>query len=193
MENTLKSLSPSELAEQAFGRRVRALRAAAGITQADLADKMTHLGVSMRQGMIAKLERGARPTSVGEIAVLANVLGVPPSSLLVPEDALPQDVATILDMRMNAIQTASLLQELISQGQQIMERIEMKREQLRATVSLFDKTLAIVTENHGADWLASQGIDNISLAAQNPLFVELGAYGDSDGPVDEYVKSKLRA
>jgi len=147
----------------------------------------------MRQGMIAKLERGARPTSVGEITVLANVLGVPPSSLLVSEDALPQDVATVLDMRMDAIHAAASLQELISQGQRINERIALQRKVLQSSVRLFDKTLAIVTENHGAKWLTTQGLDNISLAAQNPLFVELGAYGDSDGPVDEYVKSQLRA
>jgi transcriptional regulator with XRE-family HTH domain len=191
MENNQQPSTLSDLAEQAFGRRVRALRVSAGMTQADLAEKMTHLGVNMRQGMIAKLERGARPTPVGEVTVLANVLDVSPSALLVSEDALPREITTLLDLRMNAVNTAAYLQELIAQSEQIQERIEMKRDQLRSTVKLFDKTLAIVTENHGAEWLASQGLENVSLA-RSPLFVELGAYGDSDGPDDEYVKSQLR-
>jgi hypothetical protein len=113
--------------------------------------------------------------------------------LLVSEESVPKEITTLLDMRMNATQLAGSLQGLLEQREQLERRISETLALLRSSVRLFDKTLAIVVENHGAEWVANQGFENVSLAAQDALFVQLGAYGDEDGPIDEYVQSQLRA
>lgn len=190
--NAVRGQTRGELAEQAFGRNVRTMRVASGMTQADLAEKMTLAGANMRQGMIAKMERGARPTSVAEVATLAAILGVPPSALLATDESVPKDVTTLLDMRMNALQEAGALQGLLTERERLEERIALKRSRLASSVALFDKTLAIVVENRGADWVREQGLLAAPLADQDEVFVVLGGYGEGTGPTDEYVLSQLR-
>ncbi|MFK4295006.1 hypothetical protein ABH924_000138 [Arthrobacter sp. GAS37] len=142
--------------------------------------------------MIAKLERGARPTSVGEISVLSTALAVPAATLLSTDEMIPSDVTVLLEMRRSAVQVANALEDLIEQSRHISEGIDIKRALLVSSVSLYDKTLAIVSENRGVDWLASQGMDNTPLAGQDPRFVALGAYGENPGPEDEYVLAHLK-
>lgn len=63
--------------EQMFGVRVKDLRTARGWTQDDLAKRMTSAGYQMHQTTVAKMESGARPTNVGEVAALAAIFGIP--------------------------------------------------------------------------------------------------------------------
>lgn len=70
--------------EVVFGQQVRALRRAAGATQADIAAAMTAVGWRLESGQVAKLERAERPVNVGEMLALADVLGVAPSQLISP-------------------------------------------------------------------------------------------------------------
>lgn len=82
MENLPPASELARVAEERFGERIRELRQAAGISQADLARRMTASGFNMHQTQIAKIEKGTRSTPVGELTALAAVLGVPPSGLL---------------------------------------------------------------------------------------------------------------
>lgn len=56
------------------------------MTQEVLADCLSEAGFPFTQTMIAKLERGARPTPVEEAIAIANLLETPLLSLLRPED-----------------------------------------------------------------------------------------------------------
>ena len=62
----------------AIGRNIRAARNAAGLTQEQTAER---LRISLLH--FGRLERGERPASLEQIAHIAHVLGVRPSSLLV--------------------------------------------------------------------------------------------------------------
>lgn len=68
------------------GARVRSLRAGRDWTQGDLAKRMATAGYPMHQTTVAKMESGARPTTVNEVAALAFIFGVPPSALLSDDD-----------------------------------------------------------------------------------------------------------
>ncbi|MFP3600116.1 helix-turn-helix domain-containing protein, partial [Chryseobacterium sp. SIMBA_029] len=60
-----------------FGAAVRATRGSRGLTQEALAGRVSDFGINMTQTMIAKLERGDRPTPISEAAVIARILDVP--------------------------------------------------------------------------------------------------------------------
>lgn len=148
MENIGSIGHMSRRAEEAFGRRVRALRAAAGVTQAELADKVSHAGMSMTQGMIAKLERGARPTSVGELAVLGQVFGVAPAELL-EDDKLPPDVARLAELRLRAVAAEAEVVELATRCEQAEAALEAGREKLRGALRLYDEGVrGIIRADH---------------------------------------------
>jgi transcriptional regulator with XRE-family HTH domain len=121
-----------------FGRRVRALRLAHGLTQGELADYMTAAGHQMHQTTIAKLESASRPTNVGEIRAIASILGVPLAALL--DYTAEQTELAGLTARLAAI-TAEQLQleqrlaklntEFASteaQRRELLQRIEDERE-----------------------------------------------------------------
>lgn len=81
MENDGASDFGRQLA-QTFGVRVRSLRSELGWTQEFLAQMMTAYGYPMHQSTVAKMEAGARPTSVEELGTLAMILRVPAGALL---------------------------------------------------------------------------------------------------------------
>lgn len=63
------------LADQVFARQLRAIRQAAGLTQQQLADRVSEAGARMHRSGIAKIEAGDRVVSVGEALQLAAALG----------------------------------------------------------------------------------------------------------------------
>ncbi|MFC4903453.1 helix-turn-helix domain-containing protein [Kocuria oceani] len=69
-------------ARLAFGAALREHRTRAGLTQDALASLATRRGAPVTQTMVAKVERGARPTPVEEVLAFARALGVPASALL---------------------------------------------------------------------------------------------------------------
>lgn len=82
MENILEnelSEDREQVLKQAtikFGRRVKQLRQNAGLTQKELADRLTQWGRSFHQTTVAKLEAGTRPTTMEELIPLSVALGV---------------------------------------------------------------------------------------------------------------------
>lgn len=80
MENEEKNLA--DLAKRTFGESVRRYRLANQWTQEGLAKALTANGINATQTMVAKIERGDRPTSIGEAAVIAASFGIPVQSLL---------------------------------------------------------------------------------------------------------------
>lgn len=59
------------------GVAIKDLRTRLGLTQADLAERLTDAGYPTQRATVAKMENGARPTSVEEVAAVAAVLDVP--------------------------------------------------------------------------------------------------------------------
>jgi transcriptional regulator with XRE-family HTH domain len=65
-----------DLPDAIFARRLRTVRQSAGLTQLQLADRMSAAGDKMHRSAIAKIESGDRVVSVGEAVQIAGVLGV---------------------------------------------------------------------------------------------------------------------
>ncbi|MFD5472927.1 helix-turn-helix domain-containing protein [Streptomyces sp. NPDC127105] len=87
MEHTTEALSPVDV----IRARVKELRGRSGMTAADLAERLTELGVKWNRSIVANFEGGRRPTvSVVEWLALAQVLNVAPVHLLVPTDVPPE-------------------------------------------------------------------------------------------------------
>ena len=80
----MPTIEPSiaDLARRTFGESVKKYRLANDWTQDALARAITANGVNATQTMIAKIERGDRPTSISEAAVIAATFGTPVQSLL---------------------------------------------------------------------------------------------------------------
>lgn len=74
------STDPGAKWREVFGENVRMAREAVGLTQSQLAAKLEH--VAMTRDKIAKIERGTRPTPVGEAYELARALDVPLDELM---------------------------------------------------------------------------------------------------------------
>lgn len=74
-----------------LGRHVREIRTSKGWRQSDLAAFMTTLGRPMSQQTVTSLERGERPTSVGDLLVLAMVFDVSIAELVEPLEPGRQD------------------------------------------------------------------------------------------------------
>jgi len=147
-----------EVAERAFGARVRELRMALGVTQAELASRMTDMGYGMSQTMVAKMERGVRPTSVGELAVLGDILGVSLADLLAGE-SLPPEIARINEARLRVYSKAAAVQEHRRELERASTSLEVQRVGLEGSVRVFNEALAAARNEHGDEWLSSWGID----------------------------------
>lgn len=74
--------TPPDSVDAVFARRLRDVRGIAGLTQQQLADRMTAAGYKMFRSQIGKIENGDRPVTVGEATVLAAALGVELTELL---------------------------------------------------------------------------------------------------------------
>jgi transcriptional regulator with XRE-family HTH domain len=98
---------------ETFGSNVRQLRAGLALTQTELSVLLRHHGVNLSQTMIAKLERGDRPTTVEEVAALARCLDVTVDALFERDEesrqlqeasAAYQNLITVIE---EAVMTAS--------------------------------------------------------------------------------------
>lgn len=77
-----KETNVADLARRTFGESVRKYRLANEWTQDTLARNVTANGINATQTMIAKIERGDRPTSISEAAVIAATFNIPVQALL---------------------------------------------------------------------------------------------------------------
>jgi len=62
---------------QQLGKNVARMRAAAGLSQTELADRLTNWGLSFQQQTVLKVEKGTRPVRAEELYALSVILRVP--------------------------------------------------------------------------------------------------------------------
>jgi transcriptional regulator with XRE-family HTH domain len=74
-----------------FGTNLRAVREARRMTQGQLAERMTALGVPLQLNLISRTEKGTRTPDLPEILALALALDVTPNRLLLTADARADD------------------------------------------------------------------------------------------------------
>lgn len=78
---------PSVLSDSIFARRLREVRRQAGVTQQQLALRMTEVGHKLHRSAVAKIELGERPVTIGEAVQFAGILGVPLMELVTDRGA----------------------------------------------------------------------------------------------------------
>jgi transcriptional regulator with XRE-family HTH domain len=78
---------PSDLSDSIFSRRLREVRQQAGVTQQQLASRMTEVGHKLHRSAVAKIELGERPVTIGEAVQFAGILGVPLMELVTDRGA----------------------------------------------------------------------------------------------------------
>src|SRR5580700_10570206 len=71
--------------DQNIAANVRAYREAGGLSQEELAQRMTDRGFGFSQATIWKIESGQRPVKLSEAAALANALGILSLSFLLDD------------------------------------------------------------------------------------------------------------
>lgn len=92
----------SENISKFLGHKIRQLRATKGMTQGDLAEKLTErTGKAFKVATVSRLEAGTRPTPLTEIYLLAEILEIPTTFLLPPksiEDRILAPIAIQLEL-----------------------------------------------------------------------------------------------
>lgn len=119
-----------------FGVTVRNIRKLRGWSQEELARQLSEIGVTMHQTTVAKMENGARPTSVDELVLVARVLGVRPADLTPPEDPDRENVrGRLAELKAinDEIRQRRATVEAITEG---LEELIARRE--AATTDFFD-------------------------------------------------------
>jgi transcriptional regulator with XRE-family HTH domain len=99
----------ADMAEQAFGERVRELRQARRWSQAELAAAMTEAGFPWQPVTVTRVERAQRPTRVSELAALSQVFDVKVGALLLGD---PQQEPPVLTSEEAAAEVARLRERI---------------------------------------------------------------------------------
>src|SRR5258707_4904412 len=79
--NNTESQRPTEISDGIFARQLFKMRKAAGLTQEQLAERMTTAGNTMHRSAIAKIEAGGGAGAIGEAVPVARGVGGEPGGL----------------------------------------------------------------------------------------------------------------
>src|SRR5258708_19307983 len=82
--NNTEAQRTTEISDGIFARQLFKMRKAAGLTQEQLAERMTTAGNTMHRSAIAKIEAGERSGSIGGAVPFAGGLGVDLGGLTAP-------------------------------------------------------------------------------------------------------------
>lgn len=148
-----------------FGRRVKALRQAAGLTQRQLAERLSEWGEKdYHQTTVAKLETGNRPTSLAELIPLAVALGVSQREFF--EDPTPADRA-----EHKVRETEQELFRIKADMDLAFTRIRQLKEAFRKTTELYARRVASLHElDPGAAAERLQVVEDMQKMVESPEF-----------------------
>lgn len=113
--------------EAVFGRRVRRARESAGLTQAQLAERMRGFGATLDPSMVAKIEAGIRPTNIAEAVALRGALGIQSVAQLIETD-MTDGEALALQLHRNWADVLARKDDLRRQWEQIRSDEQLLRE-----------------------------------------------------------------
>jgi transcriptional regulator with XRE-family HTH domain len=125
--------------ERAVGARVREMRRARGISQAQLGQAMGTLGYPMEQPTVYKLENGTRPLRLNEVAALAAVFEVDVMDLL-SADFDEEERRKALHELLDSNQRRGRLEEALDEAKDRLTAAQQEVDRLR--VQLHDETAA---------------------------------------------------
>ena len=114
---------------------MQALRQAKGLSQAELAQRLTESGGSFQQQTILKVEKGTRPLRFEEANHVAAALGVPMSELLGPSA-----MAQLLRIRNQKSRLLARKRALVAELAQVEQDIEHTQRLEHEAAESFSET-----------------------------------------------------
>jgi hypothetical protein len=138
-------LRDHERAERAFAANVRDLRIVCGLSQTDLAARVSDRGLALHQTQVAKIEAGDRGVTIGEAVVLAAILGESLERMVeTPIDVAALDLVELRAalQRGAAAATAALKARNEAQQAASVAELEWKSRQLEV-IALSDRITEI--------------------------------------------------
>lgn len=155
--------SSAEAVEATFRRGVRTWREIHGMSQAELAAKMSERGFPFHQATVYNLEVGRRPTRLSEAVTLAEVLKVPLTHLLGPE--APERVA-----RFELARAATRVKELERDADHLQGELQQAREERDVLAKRYNELLGLTPVSELVKDLDDEG---------DPVII--GGESDDDG------------
>lgn len=118
----------------AFIRRMRQERVAAGLTQAELAARVSRrAGHTVHTSIYTRMEQGARAIRLSEAVAIAEELGVSLSSLLYSRDAVDDELAQLRQDLAAARWRADQIEEELDGARVTVRGIEQRIADLERT------------------------------------------------------------
>jgi transcriptional regulator with XRE-family HTH domain len=158
--------TPSEFSDAIFARRLREVRQIAGVTQQQLADRMTAVGHKMHRSAIAKIEVGDRPVSIGEAVQLAGQLGTTLMDLVTDARAdLPEE--RLHRKRVEAMIRVRSMQHEVAERQKYLDEAQVLCDNAVDRLKAALQRLADL--GGGVTWDDAPGIEQTLSPQSRPL------------------------
>lgn len=116
---------------QLIGANLQLLRKDSGLSQSDLAERLTERGVPFRQQTVLKIEKGSRPLRVDEAAIIAEVLDLSVDDLLRPHDERTLALREVVRAQREVEVTKEHLQRVDEARQALVESHQRAEQRLR--------------------------------------------------------------
>lgn len=162
--------TPSDFSDAIFARRLREVRQTAGVTQQQLADRMTAVGHKMHRSAIAKIEVGDRPVSIGEAVQFAGQLGTTLMDL-VTDTRSDSPAERLHHKRVEAMIRVRSLQHEAAERHKYLYEAQVLYENTVERLKTAERSLAEL--GGGVAWDEARSIEQ-TLAAQSSPLTEKG-------------------
>lgn len=183
----LIALSSEELAEagrtaeQVFAHQMRRLRTARGLSQADLAERVSSLGGTLYQQTIAKIESGQRSLRLSEADLIAQALGSSVTEMLSrgidhsESNVSDLEAEGLIDEIMNVSRRRQEAEAVLASTRHHMERVARQFREAQTELAALERTSARVMQEH-TELVAKQNL-LVRAALQREAEMKL-AFGD---------------
>lgn len=124
----MKQTLPSSAEDLELVRNLTQRRKELKITQHELAERMSQIGVALPQSAISKVEQGSRNLSAGEASAYAQALGISLTDLLPssPESNL------LFQAKVAQRNTQSAMRKLLSSAHELLNALEDQAQTINA-------------------------------------------------------------
>lgn len=163
--------------DERIGERIKELRLEEGLSQAELAERMSALGVSMQQQTILKIEKGTRSLKLAEAAALASCLRTFVSQL-VPLENEAQRVHQLVTMATESRKRGYQAAELLYEAEEISMALQGELEDAPDTVIQLLPDIVTASAGCSIDVILKRHLSVVRKLVEDPDF----EFGDDWAP-----------
>lgn len=134
----MKQTIPSSAEDLELVRNLTQRRKELRITQHELAERMSRIGVALPQSSISKVEKGSRNLSAGEASAYAQALGISLTDLLPPSP----ESNLLFKAKVAQRKTQSALRKLLSSANELLTALEDETQAINALREITPDTVS---------------------------------------------------